>query len=372
MRGGSSKQKLVQKIRLWLYILCYSCLYLCLTLCEYKNGGMGREYMGLGFCHVNAQLLTPSDMAVGRWKISLKRRDRTLLESMIFPSQKEPSVDVDVDVNMDMDAGESQLSLSRQRNGDRLRGRFDCDLILDGDGTFTLFPSELKSDGDNTDTDIDTDNNIDTCTSNQAVKQQHDNNVSGTSNTSKITTNSWKTSEVANLSRQPLRGYWKLSPNPYCVTDRHFDDLKLQSLSKVRVREHTITSNDGDIIASMSSKSGDKITIELNCSMWGRFGSNPIRHFLGRPRGKDAGRLTRGTMSIIKSSSTDGNVDVHEYDDMTPARRVLCGTFQGRRVPISNKDTGKKNHSEDISVVPVEMKKAVKKNASKDVTYGFV
>jgi len=222
------------------------------------------------FCQ--AQLLHPNDMAAGRWSVSIKRRDRSLFESMVFP--RNPVSDA---IEVKGDEGSSLSKLKRNRKP------MNCDLILDRDGTFTLSPPDFSSTSD-------------------ATLEEED---SGQGN---------------RCIRQPLKGLWHVRPNPYCVTDRHYDELRLESIPKVR-----ITPNDGGIFESSLDelKKWEQVTVELNCNVWGRFGSNPIRHMLRRPRGKNAGRLTHGTMSIVKTTAEGGGDHTNEE-----TKRVLCATFQ--------------------------------------------
>lgn len=229
-----------------------------------------------------AQLIHPNDMAVGKWSLSIKRRDRSLFESMVFPTNPGIS-DAAVEVNQDSDSilSRFQQNIIQQRRGMR------CELILEGDGTFTLLPPDLSK---KTDTKLgDEDDDL--------VQDKHN-------------------------PRQPLRGLWDLRPNSYCVTDRHYDEMTLKSLPKVKVPV-----NEGGMAESNleNLETWEQITVELNCNVWGRFGSNTIRHLLRLPRGKDAGRLTHGTMSIVKTTSEGGGDHTKEE-----TRRVLCATFQAR------------------------------------------
>ena len=226
-----------------------------------------------------AQLLHPSDMAVGRWKVSLNRKDRSLLESMVFPLSPISS-SPERNENEDVSKRIVKENLSATIPRTSRRRRLDCDLILDGDGTFTLMPPSEIQNGD----------------------------VDG---------------DIENSIRQPLRGFWNLKPNPYCVTDRHYDELKLESLPKVRVSSQDVVSESTRI----ENNRLEQIRIEMNCNMWGRFGSNTIRHLLKMPRGKDAGRLTHGTMSVVKIESGG----LKEKHSRSPSqRRVLFASFTAR------------------------------------------
>ena len=229
-----------------------------------------------------AQLISPNDMAVGKWSLSIKRRDRSLFESMVFPTNPGLSNNA-VEVNQDSDSilSRVQQNVILQRKGLR------CELILKGDGTFTLLPPDLSKIPDTKLGEEDDD----------SVQDEH-------------------------YPRQPLKGQWNVRPNSYCVTDRHYDELTLKSLPKVKVPANEIGMAESNL---ENLETWEQITVELNCNVCGRFGSNSIRHLLRLPRGKDAGRLTHGTMSIVKTTSEGGGDHTSEE-----TRRVLCATFRAR------------------------------------------
>jgi hypothetical protein len=151
----------------------------------------------------------------------------------------------------------------------------ECDLFLDDDGTFTLRPPVVVH-----------------------SKVQSPN-------------------EQLIARRQSLKGYWHLRPNPYCVTDRQYDELILESIPKIRVFENGISSdvNKGMGVGADEGHAVDKITIEMSCNVWGRFGSNSIRRLMRKPTGKSAGRLTHGKLQSLKlhQTLTMGTVRLEKY-----------------------------------------------------------
>jgi len=225
------------------------------------------------FCQ--AQLIHPNDMTAGRWSVSIKRRDRSLFESMVFPRNSDAGPKEE---NQDED-----LAFSKVKGNRKSGGCMNCDLILDSNGTFTLLPPDMPAASD-------------------AILEGEG---SGRSYP---------------CIHQPLKGLWHVRPNPYCVTDRHYDELRLKSIPKVRIPANDVGTTESSIEAL---ETWEQVTVELNCNVWGRFGSNPIRHMLRRPRGKDAGRLTHGTISIVKTTAEGGGDHTGEE-----TRRVLCATFQ--------------------------------------------
>ena len=117
-----------------------------------------------------------------------------------------------------------------------------------------------------------------------------------------------------------------MRPNPYCVTDRQYDELTLTSNPKVRVRHH------GDRVNISRSSREEKVTLEMNCKVWGRFGSNTIRSLLNRPRGRDAAKLTHGTLCIKKEIIENGNQSDSPAVFQKP-RRAVCATFNAKSCP---------------------------------------
>ncbi|KAL3769057.1 hypothetical protein ACHAWU_008749 [Discostella pseudostelligera] len=112
---------------------------------------------------------------------------------------------------------------------------------------------------------------------------------------------------------QPLRGEWYLTPNPYCVTDRHYDTLLL--ISEPRMR-HCRRSN---II--------EKATVELRCKVWGRYGGGAVRRAIGMKHGRIRGRMTHGTILIVKEEAV---VDGNKRKKRTLVTREIVGAFGGR------------------------------------------
>ena len=215
---------------------------------------------------VYPQLLHPIDHVTGSWKINLKRKDRKLLDLMVFPPQT-------CSIPTPETISTSPLSKSRRKS-------LNCELILDANGTFTLNPPT-----DEAEDSIQTKNGV-----------------------------------ISKLNRLPLTGHWILNPNPYCVTDRQYDELTLISSPKTR-----FSASGQD---SGNSYMKEKVSLEMHCKVWGRFGSNTIRALMKLPRAREAGRLTHGTLSIKK--------DLMKYEKahlkpvIQTSRRVVCATFHAK------------------------------------------
>lgn len=122
-----------------------------------------------------------------------------------------------------------------------------------------------------------------------------------------------------------LRGWWSLRPNPYCVTDRQYDELTLISYPKVRKYASRTNDKTGELMMPLMQKQ-EEIIIELNCKLWGRYGSNAIRKAMRLKQGRDAGRMTHGIITVMKHllDSDHGSISSGER------QRVVCATFYGK------------------------------------------
>ncbi len=223
----------------------------------------------------HAQLLHPIEHIVGRWHVNLSRKDEHLLDVMVFPPQACTIPSIQESSGFITSTPRSRRSVRRQS--------LKCELILDPNGTFTLNPP--------TDGAINSFRRVD--------------------------------GMVSKINRLPLKGYWKLNPNPYCVTDRHYDELTLISNPKIRLNKHGVMPT---ICSNSSTK--ERVTLEMHCKVWGRFGSNTIRAFMKRPRARDAGRLTHGTLTIRKDTMNNDKQSSKQM--IQKSRRVICATFHAK------------------------------------------
>ena len=121
------------------------------------------------------------------------------------------------------------------------------------------------------------------------------------------------------IQHQPLSGEWFLTPNPYCVTDRYYDTLLLVSDPRLRRKKHST------II--------EKATVELRCKIWGRYGVGPIRKKLGIGHGRVKGRMTHGTIVVVREE-----IDDERRRKKVPTREVV-GTFCGRTIVDGDQDS---------------------------------
>ena len=166
----------------------------------------------------------------------------------------------------------------KRKRRKRRRRTFICSLDLKSDGTFSLGP--IPADGDDDDGD--------------------------------------------DSARQPLMGEWILQQNPYCVTDRQFDKLLLLSYPRVK-----------------RIKEWDKqfAMLEMRCQLQGRFGMKSIRDFAGWSHGRSAGKLSRGSVMLVRREQ-HGDVDLRKTRFFIPKwrRKIIIAQFSAKPIPCAVKD----------------------------------
>lgn len=119
----------------------------------------------------------------------------------------------------------------------------------------------------------------------------------------------------ASIKHQALRGEWYLTPNPYCVTDRHYDELLLVSETRTRRR----------------SNIRERARVEMRCQVWGRYGAGAVRKKIGIEHGRIRGRMNHGTIIIVKEYVEDG-IGRWKGRRKTSTIREVVGTFSGRAI----------------------------------------
>jgi hypothetical protein len=134
-----------------------------------------------------------------------------------------------------------------------------------------------------------------------------------------------KTENQTNIY-SPLRGEWYLTPNPYCVTDRQYDTLTL--IAEPRTR-HAQTPEG--IITEMAK-------IEMRCKLWGRYGVGAVRNMLGMRHGREMGRLTHGTVLVVREYLNDRM----NGDSKRVTKREIIASFAGRGM-LSENELGNNN-----------------------------
>jgi hypothetical protein len=118
----------------------------------------------------------------------------------------------------------------------------------------------------------------------------------------------------------PMRGEWYITPNPYCVTDRHYDTLTLVAEPRIRRAHHS----EG-VITELAR-------IELRCRLWGRYGVGAVRKRLGMKHGREMGRITHGTVMVTREVE---NIN-RGGDSKKSTKREIIASFTGRGILASN------------------------------------
>lgn len=97
-----------------------------------------------------------------------------------------------------------------------------------------------------------------------------------------------------------MHGRWMVRTNPYCATDRFYDELILRTYPRV----HKLVCGDETTVLR-------RIGFDLHCRLYGHFARN---------KDSNRGRLSRGL--LIREQA----------DDPPMAKRRVLGSFTGRRV----------------------------------------
>jgi len=193
---------------------------------------------------VEAKIWNAQELAVGEWDVTL-RGGWFFDPAKIFPKTSLRS------------PGNQDFSVRRHLWGSSM----DCSLSVCEDGTFVMTPA----------------------------------NASGSS-----------ASSIPRKSlRLDLRGNWKVFSNPYCITDRFYDQLTLRSFPRRAI--------------SSSSRSSNVI-LDLSCRMWGR-------HVNSKRLGRK-GLMTHGTLVWKESKKS-----------RFPPRRIVA-SFSAKRVSIEPSHVG--------------------------------
>jgi hypothetical protein len=138
-----------------------------------------------------------------------------------------------------------------------------------------------------------------------------------------------------NNNYQPLHGEWFLTPNPYCVTDRHYDEITL--ISEPRIRR----------VYLPTSTVVEKATVQFKCKIWGRYSAGAVRRKIGLQHGRSRSRMTHGNVLTVKETFNDnGGGSLGDATRQLPQRDIV-GTFCGRAV--ENLDgNGRKSNGVDF------------------------
>lgn len=92
--------------------------------------------------------------------------------------------------------------------------------------------------------------------------------------------------EVTSSGLLDLRGSWNVVANPYCVTDRYYDNVSLRSyprqkIAKLKGKKSSAPAKEKVLLSN---------ELSLNCRMWGRYSRQNGK------RGTQRYRMTHGTL----------------------------------------------------------------------------
>lgn len=205
----------------------------------------------------SARLLDSDELLLGTWKTMI-RCSPSFFKSELFPPQYLSTSCSIID--------ESQINRRNWLNYQKSRS-FPCSLSIYPNGTFLLLPDQLL---------------------------EHD-----------------------CLS---VRGEWKVKSNPYCATDRFYDQFIFRSYPRV---QHQINRIEG----SRKRQNGilQTLTLHFQCRLYGHHSAGRIRFSSVFARGK----LTHGSLIVNRQCAASRNL----YDNV----KRIKARFYGRRF-IQSKD----------------------------------
>jgi hypothetical protein len=118
--------------------------------------------------------------------------------------------------------------------------------------------------------------------------------------------------------RLEMRGHWDVLANPYCITDRFYDQLQLRSLPRATQASATVAAA-ADTKSQSEGAAGSVVVVDLSCRVWGR-------HVKSETMGRK-GWMTHGTLLWKDGGWT--NVTSSSLSS-SPSRRVLA-SFSAKR-----------------------------------------
>jgi hypothetical protein len=126
---------------------------------------------------------------------------------------------------------------------------------------------------------------------------------------------------IMSVPRIFLEGTWKLKSNPYCLTDCQYDELYLQTKSKVKLHyQHSKKQDNNNDNVNVNDDGAILNNIDNDCpnpSPWketrsmkiygqvrgGRFSCDAVRQLLGKSQGRDTARIRRGLLCVSVEST---------------------------------------------------------------------
>jgi len=183
-----------------------------------------------------------------------------------------------------------------------------------------------------------------------------------------------------------LRGQWNIESTCYCVTDRHYDDLTLQSYPRARIwrrkdklKKKQISkmssnktfvntnpnNNNNETTTTSDSQNNEypmqvppplvpiveRAYVEFRCKVWGRYGSQVVRRLLGYKQNRGQSRMTHGTILAVRTGSNKFIVPSSPW--LWWKRRIILGTFSAKALPnVWEIEEEKKKHRNNSGSIP--------------------
>lgn len=211
--------------------------------------------------HVDGHLQTAFEQVVGRWNVQLHMmQSEKFFQTFVFtPSLHNSNNFIEKDSISQMDFKKIPYTNNKRTLNEKNQklpqkgssSLLQCILNIHPNGTFTLLPDQ---------------------------QQQYDD---------------YQSKYIMNSPAAVVHGYWTLLPNPYCVTDRQYDDLYMVSLPRVKIGKtddrkispRSLSSQRRSLLPwSRRSHAPPPIQVrahailEFRSRVWGRYSSQAIRN----------------------------------------------------------------------------------------------
>jgi len=246
-----------------------------------------------------SRLLSSTEQALGRWLVTINKKDPTLFDSMIFPNQSVSESPSDTCSSN----GYNVLSTLQMK---KEYSSLQCILSVEKNGEFILRP------------------------------------LIPSNNPTNLNLNEEMTDPI------PLRGQWNLESTCYCVTDRHYDNFSMIAFPRARLwkQRRSINFSTKESITAL-----ERANIELRCKIWGRYGSQVVRQLLGYRQNRGRSRMTHGTILGVRSGSRS---ILSSPKWFWWKRRIILGTFSAKAIPSRWETEFDRIYFENINGVPGE------------------
>jgi hypothetical protein len=273
----------------------------------------------------NAQLLSAYEQAYGPWKIKFTRN--SIFDKKWYLGQPNNNIDStsnrrkrkNTDLQLLFPPITQNIDENEPISAKELRS-VPCTLTLQKNGKFTI---ELD------------------CMNGDKIAQAAT-EYSGSNRLSQPTHNAEAESGINSSQTtiySPMRGEWYITPNPYCVTDRHYDTLTLIAEPRIRRAHH----REGMIT--------ELARIELRCRLSGRYGVGAVRNKLGMKHGREMGRMTHGTVMVIREFE---NIN-RGGESKKSTKREIIASFTGRGVLLACNDVSSSSSQDELDAAADEV-----------------